>query len=133
MVGPLLRFREHRARLPPEAGYEALVGPVALRPCGRRAAAALVVALAGALAIALAPYATGLIGIPVLYVALEPVHDWLARRAPGKAAASLVVALVLLLLTVVGGSSVTLIVSEAQRIPGAIMQSPIVTRLSELR
>ena len=99
----------------------------------RRAAAALVVALTGALAIALAPYATGLIGIPVLYVALQPLHDWLARRTPGKPAASLVVALVLLGLIVVGGSSVTLIVSEAQRIPGAIMQSPVVTRLSELR
>ena len=82
---------------------------------------------------ALAPYATGLIGIPVLYVALQPLHDWLARRTPGKAAASLVVALVLLVLIAAGGSSVTLIVSEAQRIPGAIMQSPIITRLSELR
>ncbi len=99
----------------------------------RRAAAALVVALTGALAIALAPYATGLIGIPVLYVALQPLHDWLARRTPGKAAAGFVVALVLLVLIVVGGSSVSLIVSEAQRIPGAIMQSPIVTRLSELK
>ncbi len=91
------------------------------------------IALSVALAIALAPYATGLIGIPVLYVALQPLHDWLARRAPGKAAASLVVALVLLVLIVAGGSSVSLIVSEAQRIPAAIMQSPIVTRLSELR
>ena len=105
----------------------------ALSDSRRRAAAALVVALTGALAIALAPYATGLIGIPVLYVALQPLHDRLARRTPGKPAASLVVALVLLVLIVVGGSSVTLIVSEAQRIPGAIMQSPIVTRLSELR
>jgi len=92
-----------------------------------------VIALSVALAIALAPYATGLIGIPVLYVALQPLHDWLARRTPGKAAASLVVALVLLVLIAAGGSSVTLIVSEAQRIPGAIMQSPIITRLSELR
>jgi len=92
-----------------------------------------VIALSVALAMALAPYATGLIGIPVLYVALQPLHDWLARRTPGKAAASLVVALVLLVLIAAGGSSVTLIVSEAQRIPGAIMQSPIITRLSELR
>ncbi|HEX9346481.1 MAG TPA: AI-2E family transporter [Gemmatimonadales bacterium] len=91
------------------------------------------IALSVALAMALAPYATGLIGIPVLYVALQPLHDWLARRTPGKAAASLVVALVLLVLIAAGGSSVTLIVSEAQRIPGAIMQSPIITRLSELR
>jgi len=60
----------------------------ALSDSRRRAAAALVVALTGALAIALAPYATGLIDIPVLYVALQPLHDWLARRTPGKAAAS---------------------------------------------
>jgi len=98
----------------------------------RRTAATLVVSLAVALAIALAPYATGLIGVPVLYVALQPWHDWLTRRIPAKAAASVVVSLVLLVLIVVGGSLVTLIVSEARQIPGTIMQSPIVTRLSEL-
>lgn len=105
----------------------------ALLDSRRRVAATLVAALAVALAIALAPYATGLIGIPVLYVALQPWHDWLTRRTPPQAAASLVVALVLLVLIVVGGSLVTLIVSEAQRIPGTILQSSVVARLSELR
>ena len=99
----------------------------------QRAAATLVVALSVALAIALTPYATGLLGIPVLYIVLEPVHEWLKRRAPPKAAASLVVAVLLLVLIVVGGFSVGLIVSEAQRIEATVMQSPIVARLSELK
>src|SRR6266550_3467149 len=47
----------------------------------QRAAATLVVALSVALAIALTPYATGLLGIPALYIVLEPVHEWLKRRA----------------------------------------------------
>ena len=98
----------------------------------QRAAATLVVALSVALAIALTPYATGLLGIPVLYIVLEPVHEWLKFRAPPKAAASLVVAVLLLVLIVVGGFSVGLIVSEAQRIEATVMQSPIVARLSEL-
>ena len=99
----------------------------------QRVAAILVVALAVALGIALAPYATGLLGVPVLYVALKPVHDWLTRHAPPKAAAGVVVGLVLLVLIVVGGSLVSLIVTEAQRIPGTIMQNPILTRLSSVK
>ena len=105
----------------------------ALSDSRQRTAATLLVALTVALAIALAPYATGLIGIPVLYVVLQPVHDWLARRTPRQVAASLVVALVLALLVVVGGFSVGLIVGEAQRIGATVLQSPIVGRLSELK
>lgn len=104
-----------------------------LQQTRQRAAAALVVALAVALGIALSPYATGLLGIPVLYVALEPVHDWLTRHAPAKAAAGVVVGLLLLVLIIVGGSFVSLIVTEAQRVPQALMQSPILTRVSNVR
>ncbi len=91
------------------------------------------IALSVALAIALAPYATGLLGIPVLYVALQPLYDWLARRAAAQIAASLVVVVLVVLLGFVGGSFVALIVSEAQRVPAMIAQSPIVARLSELK
>lgn len=91
------------------------------------------VALCLALAIALAPYATGLLGIPVLYVALQPVHDRLARRVPEKIAAAVVVGLVVLVLVVVGGLVAGLIVREAQRIPGMITESPIAQRVSALR
>src|SRR2546427_7279519 len=44
------------------------------------------------------PYATGLIGIPVLYAVFAPAHDWPAKRASPRLAASLVVALALVLL-----------------------------------
>ncbi len=104
-----------------------------LRDTKRRGAAALVLGLGIALLIALAPYATGLIAIPVLYVALAPVHTRLAQRIGAAVAASLVVAVAVLLLLGVGGSFAGLIVSEAQRIAVGIAHSPLRARLSELR
>src|SRR5205807_686270 len=58
-------------------------------------AALLVLLLGLGLVIALTPYATGLIGIPVLYAVFAPVHEWLSLRARPKVAASLVVVLAL--------------------------------------
>ena len=98
----------------------------------QRAAGTLVVALCLALAIGLAPYAPGLLAIPVLYVALQPVHDWLARHTAEKVAAVVVVGLLVLLLLVVGGLAAGLIIREAQRIPGMIANSPVIQRLSTL-
>jgi hypothetical protein len=44
--------------------------------------AALILLLLGVgIAIALAPYATGLIGIPVLYAIFNPAYEWLSLRA----------------------------------------------------
>ena len=51
-------------------------------------AALLVLLLGVALVIALTPYATGLIGIPVLYAVFTPVHEWLSLRVRPKIAAS---------------------------------------------
>src|SRR5690348_6926410 len=99
----------------------------------RRGAAALVVGLGIALLIALTPYATGLIAIPVLYVALAPAHEWLARRTGPKVAATLVVALTVVLFVLLGGSFAGLIVGEAQRIAANVSQSPILARLSDLK
>ena len=98
----------------------------------RREAATLVIVLALALALGLAPYATGLLGVLVLYVSLKPVNDWLARRLSPSAAAGVVVGLVLLILIVAGGSVVSLIVTEAARVPQLIAQSPVVARLATL-
>jgi predicted PurR-regulated permease PerM len=99
----------------------------------RRGALALVAALALALLIALTPYATGLITIPVLYVALAPVHEWLARRRGPHLAAGLVVGLALFVLVVLGASFADLIVTEARRIAGTVRHSPLLARVSELR
>jgi len=99
----------------------------------QRRAAALVLGLGIALLIALAPYATGLIAIPVLYVVLAPVHTWLGHRMGPKKAAALVVILTVVVLVVLGGSFTGLIVNEAQRIVANVSQSPVLARLSQLK
>jgi predicted PurR-regulated permease PerM len=96
--------------------------------------AALIILLLGAgLAIALAPYATGLMGIPVLYVIFDPVHQWLARRVRPRIAAALVVALGVFIILVPGVSFAGLVINQAQEIAGGVIRSPILARLSELR
>ncbi|HKW41084.1 MAG TPA: AI-2E family transporter [Gemmatimonadales bacterium] len=99
----------------------------------RRGAGALIIALGLALSIALAPYATGLIGIPVLYVVLAPIHRWLAARTGTTVAASLVVAAALLLLVVPTVAFAGLILSEAQRIAATVAQSRLVSQLAALK
>lgn len=96
--------------------------------------AALVTLLLGfALVVALTPYATGLVGVPVLYVIFAPVHDWLARRMKPALAGTLVVLLGLFLIVVPGASFAGVIVSEAQQIATGVIQSPILGRLAQLR
>ena len=95
-------------------------------------AALLVLLLGLGLVIALSPYATGLLGIPVLYVIFAPAHGWLSRRVQPRLAASLVVVLVLFVIVVPGVSFAGLIVNEAQQIASGWMQSPILGRLGEL-
>lgn len=96
-------------------------------------AALVILLLAAGLVVALAPYATGLIGIPVLYVVFEPVHSWLARRVRPAIAAGLVVALGVFLIVVPGVSFAGLIVTQAQEMASGVIQSPILGRLQELR
>ena len=96
--------------------------------------AALVTLLLGlGLVIALTPYATGLIGIPVLYAVFAPVHDWLSLRVRPRLAATLVVALALFLIVVPGVSFAGLIVSQAQEIAGGVIRNPVLGRLRELK
>src|SRR2546425_5940498 len=95
-------------------------------------AAILVLVLGVALLIALTPYATGLIGIPVLYAVFAPAHDWLAKRVSPRLAASLVVVLVLFVIVVPGVSFAGLVVNQAQQIAGGVIQSPLLSRLAQL-
>jgi len=95
--------------------------------------AALVVLLLGfALAWSLAPYATGLIGIPVLYVIFAPMQRWLAKRIKPALAATIVVLFGIFLIVVPGASFAGLIVSEAQQIAAGVVKSPILGRLAAL-
>jgi predicted PurR-regulated permease PerM len=96
--------------------------------------AALILLLLGVgIAIALAPYATGLIGIPVLYAIFGPAYEWLSLRARPKLAAGLVVVLAAFLIVVPGVSFATLIVTQAQQMAAGVIQSPLLARLSGLR
>lgn len=96
--------------------------------------AALVIFVLGiALLVAATPFATGLVGIPVLYVVFQPVHGWFARRLSSRIAAVLVVVLALFLIVVPGVSFAGLIVSQAQEIAGGVVESPLLGRLARLR
>lgn len=95
-------------------------------------AATLILVLGVALVIALRPFATGLIGIPVLYVCFMPVHGWLARHASARLAAGLVVLIALFLIVVPGASFTGLIVTQAQEIASGVVQSPFLSRVAEL-
>jgi predicted PurR-regulated permease PerM len=95
-------------------------------------AALLLLLLCLALLIALSPYATGLIGIPVLYVVFAPVHAWLRKHVGPKRAATLVVVLVVFVIVVPGISFAGLVVKEAQQIAGGVLQNPLLGRLSGL-
>ena len=98
-----------------------------------RRAAWLIVLLAVGIVIALAPYASGLIAIPVFFVLFEPAHQWLAKRfKPGLAAGGVVV-LGILTILVPGAWFIGLVVSEAQGIAAGVMHSPLLDRLRELR
>jgi predicted PurR-regulated permease PerM len=106
---------------------------VPLLDTNHQRAAVLVLMLGVALVIALTPYLTGLLGIPVLYAVFTPVHDWLMRRFSAKVSATLVVALALFLIVVPGVSFAGLIVSQAQQMATGVIQSPVLRRLSELK
>ena len=96
-------------------------------------AALLILLLGVGLVIALTPYATGLIVIPVLYAVFAPVHEWLSLRVRPKLAATLVVTLALFLIVVPGVSFAGLIVSQAQEIAGGVIRNPLLGRLRELK
>ena len=96
-------------------------------------AALLLLLLGVALVIALFPFATGLMGIPVMYVVFAPVHVRLRRHVGPHAAAALVVLLVVFVIVVPGVAFAGLVVNEAQQIAGGVLQNPLLGRLSELR
>jgi predicted PurR-regulated permease PerM len=97
-----------------------------------RQRAALLVALLGiGLALALAPYATGLIGAVVLYVILAPLNMALRRQLSPTFTASLLTALAIVLVLVPGLSFAGLIVSQAQEMATGVVQSPLLKRLAD--
>ena len=97
-------------------------------------AAFIVFALGVALVWSLGPYATGIIGIPVLAVLFAPVHGWLVRRGVPSAVAALLVTLLGAVLIIVPGLLVAgLLINEAQGITQTVLQSPIIERFRGLQ
>jgi predicted PurR-regulated permease PerM len=97
----------------------------------RQRAGFLVAALGVAIALALVPFATGLLGIVVLYVICAPVHRRLSRRIPERASAVIVLTTALVLVLLPLAVMVSVIVAEA---PGAIaVLQANADRLSSLR
>src|SRR6185503_16911021 len=96
-------------------------------------AALIIMLLAVGIVIAMSPYATGLLGIPVLYVVFAPIYNWLKARMKPGIAAGLCVALGVFIILVPGASLTGLIVGEAQGLAEGVAQSPILEKLQTLR
>jgi len=97
-------------------------------------AAFIVLALGVALVWSLGPYATGIIGIPVLAVLFAPVHGWLARRGVPSAVAALLITLLGAVLLIVPGLLIAgLLINQAQGITQTVLQSPIIERFRGLQ
>lgn len=100
----------------------------------RHQRAAIVLALLGVgLAIALAPYATGLMAVPVLYVILAPIQRRLSRIVRPSIGALLVVVLTVLLIFIPGIATLNLIVGQAQDVAGSLLTGPVLDRIRQLR
>jgi predicted PurR-regulated permease PerM len=95
-------------------------------------AALFILVLGAGLLFALWPFATGLIGAPVLYVIFAPLHKTLARRLPARLAAGVVILLALLLILGPGVSFIGLLASEAQGMASGVVNSPILDRIAQI-
>jgi len=97
-------------------------------------AAFVVVALGAALLWSLAPYATGIIGIPVLAVLFAPIHNWMVRRGLPEAPTALAVTLfgaVVVILPIILFAG--LLINEAQQVTSSVLMSPVLDRLSTIQ
>jgi predicted PurR-regulated permease PerM len=96
-------------------------------------AAFIIIALGAVTLWSLGPYATGIIGIPVLAVLFAPLHGWLVRQGAHSGFAALVVTLLGAVLLIVPGILLAgLLINEAQQVTQSVLQSPILERFQSL-
>jgi predicted PurR-regulated permease PerM len=96
-------------------------------------AAVLILLLGAALVIALSPFATGLIGIPVLYIIFVPVYRALEPRLRPTAAAALTVGLAMVLILLVILVITAVLINQTPSIARGILESPLRDRLNDVR
>jgi predicted PurR-regulated permease PerM len=96
--------------------------------------AAFLVAILGlAVLFALLPYASGLIGAPVLYIILAPLHGWLVPRVRKRSlATSLVIVVALVGIILPFTWIISLLVGQAQDAASSVVASPVMDRLDEI-
>jgi len=99
----------------------------------RQRAAWLIFALGLALVWVLWPFASGLLGVLVLYVLLAPLHRLLTHWLPRGASAGLVVLLGIVLVLGPGISIVGVVANQAQDMASGVIGSPLLARLSQIR
>lgn len=98
-----------------------------------RRAAALIVLLGVGVTIALAPFVTGLVGAPVLYVIFAPLYG-LVRRWLRPSLAAMVVVFVGILVVVLPVSwIVVLMANETPGMVASVLQSPFLERIKDVR
>lgn len=96
-------------------------------------AAVLILVLGVALVIALFPFVTGLIGIPVLYVIFAPVYRAITPPLRPSLSAGLVTALALVLIVVPLALITGVLVNEAPEMAANIVHSAAIGRIAEMR
>ena len=99
----------------------------------RQRAGFLVAALGLAIAIALTPFASGLLGIAVLYVICAPGHRRLSRVIPPRLSAFVVLTIALVLVLLPLGVVVGVVVAEAPGTIDTLRENEVLERLSTLR
>jgi predicted PurR-regulated permease PerM len=93
----------------------------------------ILVLLTVGLAITMAPYVSGLLGAPVLYVIFAPFHRWMSRKINPQLAAGIVILTAFLLIVVPGTWLIGLLVGQAQGVVSSLVSSPLLARMNELR
>jgi predicted PurR-regulated permease PerM len=96
-------------------------------------AAVVILLLGAALIVALSPFATGLIGIPVLYIMFAPIYRELEPRIRSRAAAAITVGLALVIILLVLLVLTLVFVNQAPQIASGILDSPFRERLNNVR
>jgi predicted PurR-regulated permease PerM len=99
----------------------------------KQRAAGLVALLGVGLAIALWPFAIGLIAAPVLYVIFAPTHRYLCRHLPAGIATWLLIILAILLIAGPVASIVSLVATQGPDMLRGVINSPLLDRLTSIR
>ncbi len=106
---------------------------MALFDTKKERAALILGLLAVALAYALSPYVSGLMGAPVLYVLFRGIHRDLARYMPAGVAAGIVILMAFLIIVLPGIWLIGMLVGQAQDVAAGLVNSPLLARIQTLR